>query len=418
MKIKENKKVRNILYNSIDFNKPLVVCVSGGKDSIALLHMIMQYRDEFKVLPEVVHFNHGLRKESEREEIFIRDLCSRYGIKHRIYGLDVKGYAEKGGFSLEEAARILRYRKLEEYTQNLPEKGFIYTAHTSSDQLETVIFRIIKGTGRSGMLGIRREIELISGWIVRRPLLGFSAGDIKKYLKENKLKFCTDKSNFDLSFPRNFIRHKIIKYFKKLNPSVEDNVLRQVDIWAEEEEYLRKETAVELDYNRTQALFQLVDKPGGTSYIELGCGWKARKEYGKLIFEKDFPEITPFEYEVVPGEEIYIKEIDKTLKVSVVEGSAVPDLSKNVEIFDAGHMDLSTIRIRSRKKGDRMTLWGMKGRKKVKDICIDSKMPVKERAEMALLLQGEEILWAAPYRRSDLYQVKDTTGIVLKAEIT
>lgn len=452
-----SEKLNRNIYKSIDFNLPLILCVSGGKDSVCLLHLIMRYRDKFNILPEVVHFNHGLRKKSKSEEDFMKSLCDKFEIPLKIFKLNVKEYSAMGKFSIEESARLLRYKKLTDYSSFKGGKGYIFTAHTSGDQLETVVFRLIKGTGKTGLSGIRKEMKLPSGWIVKRPLLEVTVEEIKKYIKENNIKFCTDKSNFNLDIPRNFIRHRIIKYLKILNPSVEKNIAKEVNIWTEEEDYLKKKvdkavsevnvirsdgrihielknilsytmwlqrrilksvSPVELDYNKTDSLLKLIYTDGCSSYIKLGSGWNARKEYDNLIFERSIPDVFHFEYRIIPGKEFDIKEIEKTVKMNLIKSYIEPVQSKNVEIFDADKLNLNGLKVRSRKKGDRITLLGMNGEKKVKDLCIDLKLPLHKRNSIAIFMEGNRVLWAAPHRRSNIALVTEDTENVLKIEIT
>ncbi len=444
------------IYKSIDFKLPLVVCVSGGKDSVCLLHIIMKYKDEFCHTPEVIHFNHGLRKESMAEEIFIEKLCKKFNIPYNIFRFNVKEYAAQEDLSIEEAARILRYRKLAEYTSEKKEMGCILTAHTASDQLETVIFRLIKGTGLSGLIGIRKEMKLQNGWIIKRPLLTVPVNEVQLYLKENKIGYCIDKSNSNTKIPRNFIRHHIVKYFKKLNPSIEKSVTKAASIWAEEEDYLKKkvEEAVsgikierkdkkiyielstilsynewlqrrilrllaptDLNYNKINALTDLIYKAGASSYIELGSSWMARKEYNNLIFERELPRCSSFEYDILPDREYYLEEIGKSVKMELIGKYIAPVSRRDIEIFDADELNLDNLKVRSRKKGDRISPIGMTGRKKIKDVCIDLKLVPEKRNDMAVFAEGNKVLWAAPYKRSNIAAVKKDTKRVLKIEI-
>lgn len=215
------------IFKFIDFDSPLILCVSGGKDSVCMLDLVMSHKNRFSYLPEIVHFNHGLRYKSKSEEKFVAGLAAAYGINCNIYKIAVKEYAARNSLSIEEAARILRYEKLSAHTSIKGGTGCVFTAHSASDQLETVIFRIAKGTGRSGLLGIRKEIKLSSGWRIMRPLLDVSASRIMDYVRRNRLKFCTDKSNFNLNIPRNFIRHRITKNLRKINPSIEESIVRE-----------------------------------------------------------------------------------------------------------------------------------------------------------------------------------------------
>jgi tRNA(Ile)-lysidine synthase len=451
-----NEIIKQYLYKSIDFEKPLILCVSGGKDSICMFHLVMSHRYEFKNLPEVIHFNHGLRKESRAEEGFIKKLCEKYSISCKIFKLNVKEYAANEKLSPEEAARLLRYKALTDYTNKKGNTGYVFTAHTASDQLETIIFRLIKGTGRSGLAGIRKKLDLPSGWIVRRPILQATTDEIMQYINDNDIKFCTDKSNFDVNIPRNFIRHRIVKFFKNLNPSIEKSITKEVSIWSQEEGYLNKEvnrviseinvekkgsriyvaldeilnynnwlrrrvlkrlSPVELNFNKTDALVEVIFKTGSSSYIELGGGWNARKEYKSLVFEKAAPELKCFEYSVIPGKDLYISEIKKMVKMELIENYIDPVPERNIEIFDADKLNINDIKVRSRKKGDKIEPMGVGGIKKIKDIYVDLKLPLAQRNNMAVFVDGKSVLWAAPYRRSSIAPITEQTKRVVRMEI-
>lgn len=451
-----NNRLEQAIYRTIDFNLPLILCVSGGKDSVCLFHAVMKFKEKFKSAPEVIHFNHGLRKASNKEAEFVRTLCGRFNVPIRVFKLNVKEVASQNGFSIEEAARVLRYRKLDEHTINMSSSGYIFTAHTASDQLETVLFRLIKGTGRGGLRGIRRELLLPGGWTVKRPFLDFTMEEVKGYITVNKIKYCTDKSNSDLSFPRNFIRHKIVKYLKKLNSSVEKTITKESEILAEEENFLKQKmeeellkikikktkdrihielnkilsyniwlqrrvlrelSPVELDYNRINSLVKLIYAEGTTTYIELGQGWKARKDYGKLIFERKISPALCFEYRLVLEEEVNIEEAGKKIKANIIKNKVNEIPTGNAVVFDADKVNLNNIRFRSRRAGDRMSLWGLGGTKKIKDLCIDLKLSLEEKNNLVLVEEDNKILWAAPYRRSDIAPVNEKTNQVLKLKI-
>jgi tRNA(Ile)-lysidine synthase len=433
------EKLESLVYHSTDFDLPLILCVSGGKDSTCLFHLVMEFKDKFNIPPEVIHFNHGLRKESDEEEEFVRKLCDRAGVAVKVFKLKVRDCAKKNGLSVEEAARNLRYEKIEDVTASRTQKGYVFTAHTAGDQAETLILRLIKGTGRSGLQGIRQQRELKSGWILKRPLLGAASAEIMDYIAGKKISFCVDKSNLDLKIPRNFIRHKILKEAKKINPGAELALAKEADILAGEERFLdeevykriegigiehrgdkmyvelnkiisynewlkrriiRKLCPVEPDYNILDSLVDLVHGHGATSHIYIGREWKARKEYDHLIFEKELPGKPDFEYPVIPGEVLNIKETGATIKTRIIEKVSEFDSATGTVLFDADKINLIGLTARSKRAGDRIRLFGG-GTKKIKDLCMDLKLSLDERNKMVLVAEDGRILWVAPYRRSD-----------------
>ncbi|MFH1414531.1 MAG: tRNA lysidine(34) synthetase TilS [Elusimicrobiota bacterium] len=451
-----NNELKQTIFSSIDFRSPLLLCVSGGKDSACMLHAVSEFIDRFDKKPEVVHFNHGLREESKEEEEFVVRSSAEYGMKCTVFSLDVKGYARENGLSTEEAARKLRYAKLTGYTYNEEARGIVFTAHTATDQLETIVFRLIKGTGLKGLSGIRKQVKLDSSWVVNRPMLGIPVSAVMEYVTENSIEYREDSSNSDITFLRNFIRARITPEMRQLNPSVESNITKQAAFWAAEDEYLdsvvrhtlsgmnidrndgriyieldkllrynewlqrrliRALSPVELDFAVTVAVIGLVNSETSGISLDIGAGWKARKEYNILVFEDRVPETRAFEYNIVPGTECVISETGKTLKTEIIDHRIEPESSKNVEIFDAGCLNLDNIRVRSRRDGDRISLLGTEGTKKIKDVCIDLKLPLAERNSLLLVVEGDSVLWAAPHKRSGIALVGKYTKKILRLEL-
>ena len=185
--------------------------LSGGADSVALLLGILALRDELSIGVSAVHVNHHLRgEESNRDGQFCRELCRKLGIRLHVHHCDVMGYREENGGSIETAARTCRYEAFS------MEKGFIATAHTASDNLETILQRLARGTGLHGLCGIPvRRSRFI------RPILFASREEVEEFLREQGQDYVTDSSNESDDYTRNRIRHNIVPLLRELNPSVE-----------------------------------------------------------------------------------------------------------------------------------------------------------------------------------------------------
>lgn len=185
--------------------------LSGGADSVALLFGILAAAGEYDARVTAVHVNHHLRgEESNRDEQFCRDLCKRLGVRLHVHHCDVMGYRDEQGGSVETAARECRYEAFSK------EEGLIATAHTASDNLETILQRIARGTGLHGLCGIPvRRSRFI------RPLLFASRQDVEEFLSELGESYVTDSSNESDDYTRNRIRHHIVPLLRELNPSVE-----------------------------------------------------------------------------------------------------------------------------------------------------------------------------------------------------
>ncbi|MEN3043033.1 MAG: tRNA lysidine(34) synthetase TilS, partial [Fervidobacterium sp.] len=211
--------LRSILTNSVCQTRVLLA-VSGGVDSVVMLDLFDSAKDEFNLQIGVATLNHKLRKEAQEEVKFVERLCRDRGLDFFTDEVDVLRYSKEHKLSIEEAARILRYGFLINVADNYCYK-YIATAHNSNDLLETMILRLVKGTGPYGLAGM----NLVNGRFIR-PLLFFKREEIEKYARHKDLSFVIDTSNYDIKYNRNFIRHEVIPLLKEINPSVEDASLK------------------------------------------------------------------------------------------------------------------------------------------------------------------------------------------------
>jgi len=204
------------------FSSPchVLVAVSGGADSMALLHTLLNW-PETDICVSAVHIHHGLRGEfADRDERFVRDFCEKQKVQLMVYHEDVTAYAKKHGMSLEEAGRHIRYKRFEEARIQLG-ADWVATAHTASDRVETTLMRIIRGTGTDGLLGIPE----MRGHVCR-PLLGCTRLEVEEYCALCNIAYVNDETNTDMTFMRNRIRHQVLPMLKEINPCVEDALLR------------------------------------------------------------------------------------------------------------------------------------------------------------------------------------------------
>lgn len=249
MKEKVLEAVRR--FSLIPYGERVTVALSGGADSVALLHMLVSLRDELEITVAAAHFNHMIRGvEADRDEAFSRELCKTLGVPFTAGRGDVPKYSAEKKIGLEEAARELRYSFLESCD------GLIATAHTASDNLETVLFNLTRGTGLSGLCGIPPK----RGRFIR-PLLLCSRGDIERYCAENGLSYVTDSTNLSEEYTRNKIRRKIVPLLKEINPSVTEAVTRTVAALSEEADFLNVHTSEYLSENITDAGLKISNLP-------------------------------------------------------------------------------------------------------------------------------------------------------------
>ena len=231
-------------------NATVTVALSGGADSMALLHLLNSIKNELEISVEAAHFNHLIRgEEAERDENFVKDFCRNNGIKLYVGQGDVPAFAKEKGVSLETAARQMRYDYLSRIN-----KDFVATAHTASDNLETVIFNLTRGTAIDGLCGIppKRDIFI-------RPLIYASREQIEEYCNENDIPFVTDSTNLSDDYTRNKIRHNIVPILKEINTSVEKAIIRMSASLREDSIYIYKEADRILTTSIDQNGFLILD---------------------------------------------------------------------------------------------------------------------------------------------------------------
>ena len=209
----------------------VTVALSGGADSMALLYVLHSLKEEFGINVEAAHFNHLIRgAEAERDEKFVKEQCKKLGVKLYIGQGDVPAYSKEKGISLETAAREMRYDYLSRVN-----KDFVATAHTASDNLETVLFNLTRGTAIEGLCGIppKRDIFI-------RPLIYCTREQIENYCAENGIPYVTDSTNLCDDYTRNKIRHSVVPVLKDINPSVEKAAIRMSASLKRDNEQLNK----------------------------------------------------------------------------------------------------------------------------------------------------------------------------------
>ncbi len=214
----------------IEKGKIVTVALSGGADSMSLLYLLNDLKDELGITLKAAHLNHLIRgDEAFRDEEFVTEQCKKLGIELFLKREDVPKIAKENKESLELAARHLRYDFLNSVCED-----YIATAHTASDNLETILFNLTRGSGLEGLCGIppRREVFI-------RPLILATRQDVENYCKDNNIPFVTDSTNLSDEYSRNLLRHKVIPILKELNPSVEETVLKTVSALREDNNFIK-----------------------------------------------------------------------------------------------------------------------------------------------------------------------------------
>lgn len=251
-------------YNLIKENDSIVIGVSGGPDSICLLHILNEIKNELNFKIYVAHINHMIREEADEETEYVKEFCKNLGIECYIKRIDVVEIANNLKRGTEETGRQIRYEFFKEILEKT-NSNKIATAHNNNDKVETILMNILRGSGTSGLKGI----EAIRDNMYIRPLINTSREEIEEYCETNKLEPKIDESNNENIYTRNKIRNIVIPYIKQeFNPNIIKTINRLSEVANEENEYLNKVT--ENEFNKL-----LLEKANNSYVLNL-------KDFNKL----------------------------------------------------------------------------------------------------------------------------------------
>ncbi len=213
--------------------------VSGGPDSVFMLHMLNEIAEDFGFEITVLHFNHKIREESDEDALFVKNSACKLNLDFETESCDVLEFAKKEKLSLEDAARIKRYDFLKRCKDRF-ELGEVALAHTKDDVAETFVMNMMRGSSLSGLTSMRIKREFYI-----RPVCFLKKSEILDYLNEQGIAFRVDKSNKDTNFVRNKIRLELISLMKEFNPNIVDTIFREVDVLKQEDDYLNSMALLE-----------------------------------------------------------------------------------------------------------------------------------------------------------------------------
>ncbi|MFQ5453630.1 MAG: tRNA lysidine(34) synthetase TilS [Candidatus Zixiibacteriota bacterium] len=443
--------------NLIEKSDSILVALSGGPDSSALLHLLSQLKKEISLKLMAVYINHNIRKnDAKKEERFCRKLCDNLSVKLFIVFEDIPKLAKKMKKGLEETARDFRYETFDKLcNQHNIEK--VALGHHINDRVETILFRIIRGTGNTGLLGIPVKRKQFI-----RPLYNVTKDEIYDYLKKHKLNYCTDKSNSNTKIKRNFIRYKLLKIIREnLNSEIDSALINLSETTAEEESFLE---SIALKHIK-----KIVTRTAGGK-IELALAdfrsydkWLRRRLLRYCLAELSDDRQMPDKIVVdridclcndggkavsLPGnlqavlidkklvvfrkqEKRFCKklQLDNSLQLSYMElvvkvslksrrkVKLVKQKQARVVLLDYSKL-VPPLIIRNIKAGDRFKPLGLKGTKKIGDYLTDRKVDKIYRDEIPVICDARGIVWLTGFEISDRVKIDKKTNEVLRIEIT
>jgi tRNA(Ile)-lysidine synthase len=446
-------------------DETIVVGISGGNDSTALLHILwtlnQHYHYEWQL--HAVHLNHCFRGEESRQDArYVKEFCTRLGVPCHLFERDVPAYMEETGLGAQEASREIRYRLFQQVAEREGATKVVL-AHHADDQVETILFRLLRGTRLSGLSGMPRRRWLVPERIeIVRPLLHVSRGQLEQYCRDNRLSPREDSSNRSRKYKRNLLRLDVIPLLEQINERYREHILSLAKAAGEDEAYLMsqsgetlKQVILERQGNKiiisrdkfqscdvalqrrmitlilsylssrtewssqhVEAVLRMMEGNRPSATLHMPEGLVVTRSYERICFGRDGQalEIDGFCYEVaVPGT-TWIAES----KVALHTSYRVPpvdwgNLPKHAAVFDADRL-AGTLFVRNRIPGDRVTVFGSGGTKKLKELLIDAKVPKAWRDRLPVVVAGDEVIWVPGVRRSAAAAVNEQTRRVLYVE--
>lgn len=429
----------------------VAVAVSGGADSVGLVRLLLELREELGIVLSVAHFHHGIRGvDADTDEKFVSELAGTFGLEFHVGRGEARAYAAQKKVSLETGARQLRHGFFESLlSRNVKH---VATAHTLDDQAETVLMKVVRGAGTRGMAGIFPEQRLGKGSIVR-PLLGIRREEIRVYLRELQQSWREDVTNTDLTITRNRVRAQVLPALRdQLNPAVDTSLAHLAEISRAEEEYWAEQTkrllpllckpgepargggrrqtsagaiAVDLraleqqplavqrrllrasaeqigcslDFEHVRAILDLISwrraHGAQAKTVEIADGWNARILFRELRIEHTVSREAPSDYEYllpVPGES-RIQELGGTIRARICEdnGSVISGAYNRAHAFELSSG--STLRVRNWRAGDYFRAARHTSEKRVKELLYPLHLSAEQKRVWPVVVAGERIVW-------------------------
>ncbi|WP_139492577.1 tRNA lysidine(34) synthetase TilS [Brevibacillus dissolubilis] len=462
MLLRVQKRIKET--NMLTHGESIVVGVSGGTDSTALLHILSALNQQYKYgwQIHVVHLNHCFRgEESDGDAAYVEDLCHTVGVRCWSFRRDVPAYMRETGLGSQEASRQIRYGL---YQQVAEETGStkVVLAHHADDQVETILMRILRGTGIHGLSGMPERRWLVDDRVeLVRPLLTVSRRDLEAYCHEVGLTPREDSSNQSRKYQRNKLRLDLIPLMEELNPRYREHILKLSRLAQADDAYLMEETKrvagqvilsqdaekIILDRKKFQTCDLALQSRMITlilSYLSNGMEWSSQHveavlhvigqenpsaavhlanqvvvermyEHIHISKEATFEQVQPFALPLILPGTTWIGQNGTVIHASYLDRAPHwHGFTANQAVFDADQLE-EMLHVRSRRPGDRITLSG--GTQKLKELLIDAKVPKQARDRIPLILAGDVIIWVPGVRRSAHAQVSDRTTRFLYIEV-
>lgn len=430
------KNVYNFLVNTLSLNKDdvVVIGVSGGPDSMALLYIltILRKNNPFKIV--VGHVNHNVRRESVKEAKFLEEWCNSHDVLFE--GMKIEKYSDD---NFHNEARTIRYNFFDSLVKKY-QANYLMTAHHGDDLIETILMRIVRGSTLKGYSGFQMVVDKGS-YKIARPLIYVTKSEIQDFLYENNIPYVVDKSNFKDKYTRNRYRKYVLPFLKKEDGNVHEKFLKFsrtlyaysefLDMQVEKayhkvynDRCLALDKFLELDdliqekmiyrileeiysddmmvihNEHVELIFNLINSRKKNAYIYLPNNIKVLREYNLLKIMDKVSSIDSYEMELEDFVVLPNKKHLELISECCLNGNDICRLSRDEVVFP--------LYVRTRKHGDKISLYGMNGHKKVKDIFIDKKIPMEDRELWPIVVDSRgEVLWIPGIKKSKFIKKKN-----------
>lgn len=427
--------------NMLKAGDKVICALSGGADSMALLYALYELREKLGTELFAAHLNHSVRgAEADRDQQYVTEFCQKLGIPIFTKKVDVPYLSQKLAIGEEECGRRERYRFFEEIRKEIG-GGIIATGHHMNDKAETVLFNLFRGSGVLRGIPCKRDDVI-------RPLINVTRKETEEYLSGNNIKWCEDSTNREDKYTRNKIRRIITVEIEKAFPKAVEKI-SNCETWARSDDeylcYLARESGAfesggiikekflplheslqrrvvreallfwgvdEVDKNHIDSVIDLIKGQNGNR-LDIGNKITLVNNYSKVEIKKE--KISFAEQTVKVGENLEITTFRGRWKLKTVDKSVKMRDNKIIVVLDADKMG-KEVSVRTRRDGDFIYPLGMNGRKKLKDIFINLKIPRSERDEISLLCMGSEVLLIPKIRGTGNYLPDESTRKFFIAE--
>ena len=436
------EEVYNFVRNNLELGDAIVVGVSGGPDSMALLYILNEFKEKMNLRLICAHVNHNTRKETIKEEEYIREYCK----KNKIIFETIK-INSWGDDNFENEARSVRYNFFEELIDKYKAK-YLMTAHHADDLIETILMRIVRGSTLKGYSGFSKVVNKGKYKIVR-PLITLTKDEIIDFDKKNNIKYFIDSTNNENKHTRNRYRHVILPFLKSENPNVHKKFIKFSETLLENSNYIDKEANkqfnrvfqdgilyidkfVQLDkviqtkiiYNilekiygddlliigdtHVELIFDLINSTKSNSIVHLPNNIIIMKAYNELSFNYDD--------EIYDEYEIEINDLVNLPNGKIIERVTESNDTSNYTIRLNSEDVKLPLYVRNRREGDKMIVKGLNGTKKVNEIFINEKIKTTDRKTWPIVLDAEEkVVWIPGLKKSNLdKKINEVYDIILK----